>query len=197
MHLFYGNDLGADSRPGNRNNPNNRPPRLPDAAKATCYACDLPVLEWSIENHVTMSAKNATHAIIYVASQFASGPRSPRLLGRKKTGLRLTLCLRSGEGEGASSWEERVKHFDDRVRQIRLVQQLDLYKVGREKVRPPRDHDTRKGENARPDRPFLLRSRTPPKTVERRRGEASESSPSIRQMADRETTASQDATHNV
>ena len=90
-----------------------------------------------------------------------------------------------------------MKHFDDRVRQIRLVQQLDLYKVGRDKVRPPRDHDTRKGENARPDRPFLLRSRTPPKTVERRRGAASESSPSIRQMADRETTASQDATHNV
>jgi hypothetical protein len=67
-----------------------------------------------------------------------------RQMRKKEIAADHCACVRSGEGEGASSWEERVKHFDDRVRQIRLVQQLDLYKVGREKVRPPRDRDTRR-----------------------------------------------------
>lgn len=38
-----------------------------------------------------------------------------------------------GEGE-AANWEERIRHFDERVRRIRLVQQLDHYKVNRDKV---------------------------------------------------------------
>lgn len=33
-----------------------------------------------------------------------------------------------------SKWDERVRYFDDRVRRVRLLQQLDLYKSNREKI---------------------------------------------------------------
>jgi hypothetical protein len=44
------------------------------------------------------------------------------------------VYTRRGSGQVQEiAWSERVRHFDERVRRVRLIQQLDLYKLNRKR----------------------------------------------------------------